>query len=205
MIKNRRYGYLLLIGAVFVISACTILPEPRQYDVYRLPPSKIDINSGPALDLALRISRPASSDQLGGSQITVLPDGNRMSVYEGARWNSPVPALWRDHLLDAFQNDGRIQNLSSDADMLKADIELGGVLRAFQTEYRNGKPEVVIRLDAKLVAVASRRILASKRFETVTPVDGTQIQEVVATFGRASDRLAADIIDWTVQQAGQGE
>lgn len=202
---SYRHGCLLILCVVFLASACNILPEPRQYDVYRLPPSTIAAGTGTPLDLSLRIARPASSDQLGGSQIAVIPDGHRMIVYQGARWSSPVPSLWRDHMLDAFQNDGRVRKLSSDADIFQADVELAGVLRAFQTEYRNNKPEVIVRLDANLVAVASRRILASRRFEVIEPVQGEQVPEVVEAFGRASDHLAADIIEWTLREAGQRE
>lgn len=202
---NHRHGCLLILCVAFLASACTILPEPRHYDVYRLPPSTIAAGTGTPLDMSLRIARPASSDQLGGSQIAVIPDGHRMIVYQGARWSSPVPSLWRDHLLDAFQNDGRVRDLSSDTEILRADVELGGLLRAFQTEYRNGNPKVVVRLDAHLVDIASRRILATRRFETVEPVRGEQVAEVVDAFGRASDRLAVDIIEWTIREAGQRE
>jgi cholesterol transport system auxiliary component len=193
-----------LLPAVAAIVACTILPEPRPYDVYRMPPSRIEASADASVDWSLRITRPASNELLGSSQIPVLPDRHRLIVYEGARWSSPAPVLWRDHLLDAFHNDGRVRRLSTDAQMLKADIELGGMLHAFQAEYHNGDPAVVIRLDAHLVDVADRRILAGRRFEITEPVHGKQVPKVVEAFGRACDRLASEIILWTLQEAGQG-
>jgi cholesterol transport system auxiliary component len=204
VIHHRVCWLWLLFGSV-TLSACTILPEPRNFDVYRLPPSEVATSHEAAVDWGLRISRPASNDLLGSSRIAVMPDGHRLSVYEGARWNSPMPELWRDHLLDAFHNDGRVRNLSSDREILQAEVDLGGLLRAFQVEYRDGRPEVVIRLDANLVDIRSRRILASRRFKVTEAVHDEQLPHVVEAFGRASDALAAEIIDWTLREAGQRE
>lgn len=118
--RRWRISWLLL-GSV-VLTACSILPGPGSMDVYRLPPSSIAAAEEAAVDWGLRIARPSSDDLLGGTRIAVLPDGNRFSVYEGARWNLPAPELWRDHLLDAFHNDGRVRRLSSDGEMLGADL-----------------------------------------------------------------------------------
>jgi cholesterol transport system auxiliary component len=168
-----------------------------------MPPSAIAASSDEPVDWGLRVARPESDDLLGGARIAVLPGEHRFSVYEGARWNLPAPALWRDHLLDAFHHDGRVRKLSSDSETLEADFELGGKLRAFQVEYRDGQPEVVISLDARLVVVRTREILASRRFHVTEPADNEQVPQVVEAFGRAGDRLAGRIIDWTVQEAGR--
>lgn len=198
---GRRWCSLwLLLGSV-VLTACSILPEPRSMDIYRMPPSSIAAAEEADVDWGLRIARPSSDDLLGGTRIAVLPDGHRFSVYEGARWNLPAPELWRDHLLDAFHRDGRIRRLSSDGETLGADFELGGMLRAFQVEYRDGEPEVVIRLDARLVDIRTRQILANRRFNVTEPAQNEQVPQVVEAFGRASDRLAGRIIDWTMRES----
>lgn len=198
--KRRWCSSWLMFGSI-VLNACGILPEPSSFDIYRLPPSTVAASDDAAVDWGLRVSRPSSDDLLGGTRIAVLPDEHRFSVYEGARWNLPAPELLRDHLLDAFHHDGRVHKLSSDREMLQADFELGGMLRAFQVEYRDGKPEVVIRLDARLVDIRTRQILASRRFNETEPVHDEKVPQVVEAFGRAGDRLAGRIIDWTLREA----
>lgn len=200
---GRRWPPLSLLIGTVLLTACSILPEAGSYDIYRLPPSTVAASNGPAVDWGLRVSRPSSDDLLGGARIAVLPDGHRFSVYEGVRWNLPAPVLWRDHLLDAFHNDGRVRKFSDDREILDADFELGGMLRAFQVEYRDGEPEVVIRLDARLVDIRSRQIMASQRFNVTEPAHNEQVPQIVEAFGRANDRLASRIIDWTVLQAGR--
>ena len=73
--------------------------------------------------------------------------------------------MLRNRLVDAFRDNGRIAGLSSDETSLQADYFLSGDLRAFQTEYENGQPVVVIRFDARLVKSSGLRIVASRRFD----------------------------------------
>ncbi len=195
--KRRWCSSWLLFGSI-VLNACGILPEPSSFDIYRLPPSTVAASDDAAVDWGLRISRPSSDDLLGGTRIAVLPDEHRFSVYEGARWNLPAPELLRDHLLDAFHHDGRVHKLSSDGETLQADFELGGMLRAFQVEYRDGEPEVVIRC-----APGSAPGTSSQRFHVAEPAHNEQVPQVVEAFGRANDKLAARIIDWIMREAGR--
>lgn len=195
---NRLIGMMIMIVAG--LSACNILPEASPQDVYRLPPSNVKAVKAELLELSLRIHRPSANELLSTSRIVVVPQGNRLNVYPNARWSAPAPALWRDHLLEAFANDGRIARLSSGSERLQSNLELGGRLRAFQVEYRAGRPEVVIRLDVHLVGSADKQIIATRRLAIREAVKGEDIPAVVDAFGRASDTLATELIDWTVQQ-----
>ena len=116
---------------------------------------------------SLRVVRPAAGVHLAGQRIVVMPEGNRVSVYQGAGWSDPAPVLVRDRVLEAFRADGRVGALSSDERQLHADFELDSDLRAFQSEYRGGRPEAVLRLDARLVHTASRRIVSTLRMGSV--------------------------------------
>ncbi|MCG8292725.1 MULTISPECIES: ABC-type transport auxiliary lipoprotein family protein [Pseudomonas] len=193
---------LVALAAILnLASACSILPQGEPVDIYRLPVSQTARGASP-LDWSLRLNKPLASEALAGPRIAVIPQGDVISSYKGARWSDPVPMLVRNRLLDGFQRDGRVQRLSADDSNLQADYELGGELQAFQAEYRpGGSVEVVIRYDARLVQGRSQRILASKRFEVRQPLGEQQVPAVVAGFGTASDQLARQVIDWTVSQA----
>lgn len=150
---------------------------------------------------SLRVVRPAAGVHLAGQRIVVMPEGNRVSVYQGAGWSDPAPVLVRDRVLEAFRADGRVGALSSDERQLHADFELDSDLRAFQSEYRGGRPEAVLRLDARLVHTASRRIVASRSFEQRLASADPAVPAVVQAFGTAADRLSAEVVDWTVREA----
>ncbi|AUY34736.1 ABC-type transport auxiliary lipoprotein family protein [Pseudomonas sp. PONIH3] len=190
-----------LATTLSLATACSILPQSEPVDIYRLPVSQTARSAAP-LDWSLRLNKPLASEALAGPRIAVIPQGDVISSYKGARWSDPTPMLVRNRLLDGFQRDGRVQRLSADDSNLQADYELGGELQAFQSEYRSGGAvEVVIRYDARLVQGRSQRILASKRFEVRQPLGSQQVPAVVAGFGTASDQLARQVIVWTVSQA----
>ncbi|MBJ9974561.1 membrane integrity-associated transporter subunit PqiC [Pseudomonas sp. S75] len=194
---------LAAAGLLGMTGACSILPQGQPNDVYRLPVQQASQAATPVA-WSLRVNKPLASEVLAGPRIAVIPQGNVISSYQGARWSDPVPLLVRNRLLDAFQRDGRVSRLSADDSNLQADYELVGELSAFQSEYRQeGGVDVLIRYDARLVLGRSQRILASRRFEVRQPLTDTQVPGVVSGFGVAGDRLARQLVDWTVAQASR--
>jgi len=192
-----------LLGVAALVSllgACSILPEAESPDFYLLPAAQQPARSTSAVDWSLRVSAPTAGLALDSNRIAVVPQGNQLSSYQGARWSNRAPGLLRDRLLDAFTANGSVRALSSDETSLQADLDLTGELRAFQSEYQNGKPVIHIRYDARLVRTLGQRIVASRTFEVRQPVDGKQVPEVVSAFGKAADQLSAQVVEWTLQQ-----
>lgn len=188
--------------ALALLTACSILPKAEAPHVYTLPAAPGGRPAAPApVSWALRIVAPSAPRVLDNSRIAVMPDGNAITVYAGARWADNVPSLFRDRIADAFRDSGRVTAISTDDANLAADYELGGGLAAFQTEYSGGKPEVVVRYDATLAGTRRHQIVASRRFEVREPVDGKDVPRVVDAFGRAMNRLSGEVVGWTMQSA----
>lgn len=134
---NTSLRLVTLAAALSLATACSILPKSEPVDIYRLPVNQASRTATP-LDWSLRLNKPLASEALAGARIAVIPQGDIISGYKGARWSDPVPLLVRNRLLDGFQRDGRVQRLSADDSNLQADYELAGELQAFQSEYRPG-------------------------------------------------------------------
>ena len=204
--RPLRVAAAAVLCAAVLLPACSVLPEAEPLDVYVLPvtgdasATAVPAAAG-AQAWSLRVVRPAAGVHLAGPRIVVMPEDNRVSVYQGAGWSDPAPVLVRDRVLEAFRADGRVGALSSDERQLHADFELDSDLRAFQSEYRGGRPEAVLRLDARLVHTASRRIVASRSFEHRQAATDPAVPAVVQAFGAAADRLSAEVVDWTVREA----
>nr|WP_246264179.1 ABC-type transport auxiliary lipoprotein family protein [Aromatoleum toluvorans] len=195
-----------MIVTVLLASACSVLPRPDPVDTYLLPSAPVSVKvaaDGARLPVSLRVLRPSSGQHLAGQRIVVVPQDNLVSVYKGVSWSEPAPLLVRDRLLDALRGDGRIAALSNDETRVQADFEIASDLRAFQSEYRNGVPEVVIRLDARLVQRDERRIVASRLFEIRESAPGKEVPQVVTAFGAASTRLAGEVSEWAVDEIGR--
>lgn len=192
----RLLAALLLLGS---LTACSVLPKSQVLSTYRLPATSLPSQPASA-DWALRVNTPYSSQLLDSTRIAVVPPGDQISAYQGVRWSDRAPLLLRDRLVDAFRDDGRLKAVSSDESRLQADLELDGDLRAFNSEYQNGRPVVRILFEARLVDSSSRRILASQRFEANQAAGDTSVPAVVSAFGLAGDQLARDVLQWTLTQ-----
>lgn len=202
----RLAGSFFLAASLSLISACSILPKPEVVDVYRLPDAQTPIATSQSAPVtwSLRLDKPMASNALNSQNIAVIPEGNLVSNYKGARWSDPAPALLRNRLLDAFLQDGRVKALSTDDSNLQSDYELGGELLAFQTHYNGKEPEVIVQYNARLVRSSDQRIIGSRRFEVRQPLTNPLVPGVVAGFGQATDALMPHVVQWVLQQ-GQAQ
>ncbi|MEO6925163.1 MAG: ABC-type transport auxiliary lipoprotein family protein [Rhodanobacter sp.] len=195
---NLRHG-CVVIALGMLLGSCSILPRSEAPNVYLLPATPVETTTHQAVRYeSLRIVTPDAARTLDSTRIAVVPEGNIITSYQGARWSDSAPRLLRDRLLDAFRTDARFAALSSDDAQLQADLELTGDLRAFQSEYVHGVPVVVIRYDAQLVQGRSQKIMATHRFDIRQPVNGKEVPQVVTAFGLATDRLAAQVLGWVI-------
>ena len=186
--------------AIMLVGACSIFPKPEPQETYRLPVTPLPRADAPPVNWSLRVDTPQGGRMIDSARIVVLPQGDVVTVYRGARWSDPATTLLRNRLIDAFHDDGRVAAVSSDDSSVQADYILTGDMRAFQTEYQGDHPVVVIRFDARLISNAGLRIIATHRFEVTQPVSGSAVPQVVTAFGQASDALAAQLVSWTLQQ-----
>jgi len=181
-----------------LLSACSLLPTSEQVQIYRLPTITSAHNQAETLDWSLRLMTPHTNQTLDSVRIAVIPEGNLITNYKGIRWSERAPVLLRDRLLDAFQTDGRLQTITSDTSTFNVDVELTSELAAFQSEYRNGKPEIRIILDMHLVNSQSQQDIASHRFDVRQSSKNSDTKSVVQAFGLACDSLSREVVDWTI-------
>lgn len=204
--KVCRVGFVM---TVFFLSACTILPKPETLIVYQLPTtspsSQTDTTTAHALPWSLRIATPYSSQVIDSQRVLVVPQGSQVSAYSGVRWSDPAPILVRNRLASAFRANGRLTSVSIDNSSLDADFGLDGDLVAFQAVYQDGLPVVRIQYDASLTQPGKNRTVATRRFEVAEPVQGKEAPEVIEAFGRAADRLAAALVEWTLRHITSAE
>ncbi|MFA6230647.1 MAG: ABC-type transport auxiliary lipoprotein family protein [Rhodanobacter sp.] len=189
------------IALTVLLGGCSVLPRAESPDIYLLPgavaaPAPTIATATQAMTVSLQVDTPQAGRSLDSTRIAVIPKSNVITVYQGARWSDRAPRLLRDRLIDAFRASASYAAVSSDDANLRAELELAGDLRAFQTEYTTGKPVVVIRYDAQLVQPSTQTILATRQFEIRQPVAGKDVPQVVVAFGQAADALAAQVVDW---------
>ncbi|HSH48458.1 MAG TPA: ABC-type transport auxiliary lipoprotein family protein [Halomonas sp.] len=197
--------------AALLLSACSVLPTPTPLRTFTLPEAPLEklpqerriADAAPTLDLTLRVETPRANAPLDGVRILVQPSARELKIYAGSRWRDRAPVLLQERLIHALRRGGRLGAIVDDSSRARDDVLLSSRLAGFHSRYRQDAPEVVIELDAQLIDARQGRVLASRRFSSVQPADGENIEAIVAAFGRAADRLDRQIVDWTAARLGE--
>src|SRR6185437_6298222 len=192
-----------LLASCALLAACSVLPAREPVQIWQ--PEETAIAAPPAAaDFSLRVDAPNTSGPLDGTGIVVMPEPGQVSTYKGARWSESPALLIRHRLVDAFMA-AKLPAVTTDDDHFASDYSLSGDLRAFQSEYRNGAPVVVVRLDAQLRRGGARNLLATRSFVITQTPSGTDVPQIVAAFGAADDALAQQVVAWTLDVSNRDQ
>lgn len=197
----RPLAIAVTATALLLSAGCSILPESDPATLYRLPSSDRSSVAPTATSEQKRlgIAAPEAGYLLSSNRIVVSPEHNVVNVYEGARWHEDTPELVQARLIDGLQKSHLFASVGSDH--MPSDLLLLSELRHFQSEYENGRPQVVIQLDVQLVEASARTPIASQSFSTVSQAADVEIPSVVDAFGRASDTLTEQLTTWLSEHA----
>jgi cholesterol transport system auxiliary component len=192
---------LLIATAVTIsLAACTVFPDQPAHRIFQLPAPAAQETVADPVDRTLRVSTPLAVTPIDSTRILVKPDAHEIRAYQGSRWSNRAPVIVGNYLLESFRQDGRVATVVTGTSAVQSDLTLTGDLTGFQAEYQDGKPVIHLELNLQLIDERSRKPVASKRFKTSHPATGEDIESVVAAFGKASDELARQVIDWAVEQ-----
>jgi len=191
---------LALCASTALLAGCSVLPKSSPVQVWQTQESAAPAANTATADFSLRVDTPNTSGALDQSGILVMPEPGQVSTYKGARWSESPALLVRHRLVDAFMA-AKLPAVTTDDDHFASDYTLSGDLRAFQSEYRNGSPVVVVRFDAQLRRGGARNLLATRSFVVTQNPSGVDVSQIVATFGAADDALAQQVVAWTLDVA----
>lgn len=191
---------LIATGAMISLAACTIFPDQPAHRIFQLPAPTLPESSAGAYDSTLRVSTPLAVAPIDSTRILVKPDAHEIRAYEGSRWSNRAPVVLANYLLESFRTDGRVATVITDTSPAQSDLTLAGDLTRFQVEYSDGTPVIHLQLHLQLINERSRATVASRRFEISHPAAGESIESVVDAFGQASNQLARQVVNWTVER-----
>lgn len=198
----RMLRWLLPLAVALVVGACSSLTGKKEPFTVYAPryTAAADAAKGPSVPWQLSIDTPIASDALDTARMLVMPSPGALETYKGARWSDTAPLLLRALMVQAFQQSGRISGVGASTSGLHGDYLLAVDLYDFETQYRDGSPHAVIRLNAKLTDSSTNRIAAARAFEADAPVAGSQAAAAAAAFDQALAELLPSIVDWALTE-----
>ncbi len=207
---NFRKKWLAWIGLVtvtFGLLGCDGLlpslggPPPN---LYTLTPKSTFAGGLPQVKWQLVVEEPVASGGLNVDRIALRASATELKYFARARWTERAPRMFQTLLVESFENSGAIVAVGRKAIGLRSDYNLKTEMREFQAEYFKAgvAPTARVRLNAKLVKLPQRAIIASKTFEAAIKSEGTEMRQVIKAFDRALGKVLRHTVEWTLKTPG---
>jgi len=193
----------LVLGAasLLVLSGCgsIIGPSGSPPQIYRLAPELPPAAGGAPVSWQLAVAPPNTTQTLDTVRITLVR-GETMDYYADAQWNDTVPRLVQSLLVEAFEQNGRIEAVASESAGLRANYVLVTDIRDFDAQYdsANGAPNVVVEIEAKLVG-GRGNVVSSLDARQTARASQNSVAAVVAAFDQATGAALAQIVTWALK------
>lgn len=202
--KIRFRSALIALALSSMVAGCTgnILPgaanDPPK--LYVLTPKNTFSQKLPKVDWQLTIDLPVADAALNTARIALRHNPISLEYYARANWVDTAPRMIQTLLVESFENSGSIVSIGRQSVTLRADYSLLTDLREFQAEYiGGGPPRIRIRLNAKMVRMPQRTILATQTFEFVEPAASSDLEAVVSAFDIALGKTLKRIVEWSLK------
>ena len=203
MIVKTRTSMISLAAMISLalLSGCIDLlpgggPAAKLYSL--TPKSSYDENL-PKVDWQLVVELPISAESLNTARITLSRAPLTLDYYGGARWSERAPVMVQTLLVESFENSGRIVAVARKSTDLRADYVLKTDLREFQAEYSgDGPPVIHVELNAKLIKMPQRTIIASFKSERKVQAGGTELIYIIRAFDQALGKVLKGVVEWAL-------
>ena len=218
---TRRF---ILLGSAGVLAGCSlpnleeIVGPPPAPQLYVLRPTLPPVPAGAPVPWQLIVALPDAPGSLDTPRIALNPTPTTMDYYANAAWQDRVPVLLQSLLVQAFENTRRIP-VVRDTVGLSANYILLTEIRDFQARYEGGAApppanaaqpapvtplpgsaqRVMVQLEAKLIAMPARRIVANLNSSADAMAASNSVESVVLAFNDAVGRAIGQIVTWTLQ------
>jgi cholesterol transport system auxiliary component len=200
-IVKRGVTIAAITYAAAFVTGCGIGPFDKPApDLFVLTPKNTFSSNLPNVDWQLTVELPLADAGINTSRIAIRKSSVTIDYYQGANWIDTAPRMVQTLLVESFENTNQIVGVGRQSAALRADYTLLMELREFQAEYKDGEasPSAHVRLNAKLVRLPQRVIVATKNADFSKKAKIGGLSEVVRAFDDALGNALKTIVEWAL-------
>lgn len=204
---TTQFGRRRLLRAVAALPVAALgpgctLPVPGQGpppELYRLTPKSTFREDLPTAEWQLVLEPPVAAAGLNTTRIALQRSPTQIEFYARSGWADRAPLMVQTLMIESFENSRKIVSVGRESVGLRADFILKSELRELQAVYYNGGlPEAWVGLNAKLVQMPRRAIVASQSFEARVTAEADSLSAIVSAFDEASGKVLRRLVAWTL-------
>lgn len=198
----RRWSAALLCAALS-LGGCQLPGGGEPSSLFSLSPKTTFRENLPRVEWQLIVEPPVAAAGLSTSRIALRHSPVTLEYYANANWTDVAPLMVQTLLIESFENTGKIVGVSRESTSLRADFLLKTELREFQAEYDGGGPPLArVRINAKLVRMSDRAIIASHTVERSERAAAGDLSSIAMAFDEALGHVMRRIVEWTLTAPG---
>ncbi|MHA1536520.1 MAG: ABC-type transport auxiliary lipoprotein family protein [Alphaproteobacteria bacterium] len=187
----------------------------------REPPTLFDLSPKstfaaglPKARWQLIVERPIAAAGLSSSRIALKRHSLRLEYYAKTSWTDLAPKMVQTLMVESFENSNKIVSVGRESAGLRSDFVLKTELREFQAEYfagektakagamasaKAGAPGVRVRINAKLVLMPQRIIIAGVSIERFVTAKSNSMAAIVEAYDYALGKTLKILVAWTLR------
>lgn len=211
---SGRTAALVLVLSALVLSGCVEFPAVKEEPprLYVLTPKSTFPQNLKSVHWQLLVETPVSPAGLNTARIALQDSPIELRYFSKANWTDFAPKMVQALIIESFENSGRIVSVGREQIGLASDFILKTELREFQAEYDNPLPVGAkalgpndpapwarVRINAKLVKMPQREIIATKTVERRIRANANSMSDIIAAFDEALGKTLKSIVVWTLE------
>ncbi len=222
MIFNSKLLVKVICLAAFVVSGagCSIPipgggPPPR---LYVLTPKSTFPDDLSKAEWQVLVETPIAAAGLSTARIPLQDSPIELRYYNRAKWTDFAPKMIQTLIVESFENSGKIVGVGREQIGLRADFVLKTELREFQAEYKDRLPKetatlstssvppiIRVGINAKLVKMPQRKIIASKTFEGKFTATQNSMEAIIGAFDESLGKVLKSMVVWTLRNGNSNK
>jgi cholesterol transport system auxiliary component len=198
-----------------IVAGCVDIPLPKSDEaprLYVLTPKSTYPDNLKKVDWQLLVDAPISPAGLNTARIALQDSPIELRYFNLANWTDFAPRMVQALIVESFENSGRIVSVGREQIGLRSDFLLKTELREFQAEYEERipanttvlgptatPPSARVRINAKLVKMPQREIIAHQTFERRIPAKANKMSDIIDAFDEALGKTLKAVVIWTLE------
>lgn len=200
---SKNFSRTALLAGL-LLTGCTGLSTPQgsSPNIYVLDAQPGVSASTVKRDLVLAVSLPQARPGFATAQIAYLQQPHELNYFVNSRWTDTPAHMLRPLLLQALEQSAAFRAVVSTANAIPADVRLDIELIRLQHDFTTRPSRVQITLQAQLIDMHSKRVLAVQQFDATETAGSEDAYGGVSAANRLVQRVLGQVAEFCVTASG---
>ena len=148
----------------------------------------------------LVVDTPSAPASINSNRIGLMETSFRFNYFAKANWVDRAPVMVQNLISESFDNSGAIVGVGPGSIGLRPDFVLQPELREFQAHAKGSDHEVQVVINARLVQMPERKIVAVEQFGRTMAAPAGELYPVIDAFDSALGKVMKRLVVWTLAE-----